>query len=152
MKKQNTNYIRALKYHKTGGPPIAWKKGYWVAEDRVDIEKIKIVELPQVTHYKLNVKYVDEIVSDFWLEGWEPIRVTEQYYLLDGQHRLAAAKTMGLKYIDVIKCKDEEEIERLEEEVKRNSIFNVDLDFTNLGDLNKEIRRLKKLSYKIDID
>jgi ParB-like chromosome segregation protein Spo0J len=33
---------------------------------------------------------------------WIPITVNKELYLLDGQHRLEAAKRMKLKYIDVV--------------------------------------------------
>jgi ParB-like chromosome segregation protein Spo0J len=36
------------------------------------------------------------------LNFWTPITLDEEGYLLDGQHRLEAAKRMGLKYIDVV--------------------------------------------------
>lgn len=45
---------------------------------------------------------VNNIVYNFYSEGWEPIVLDNEYYLRDGQHRLAAARIMGLKYIDVI--------------------------------------------------
>ena len=45
---------------------------------------------------------VNNIVYNFHEEGWEPISLDTDYYLRDGQHRLAAAKMMGLKYIDVV--------------------------------------------------
>lgn len=45
---------------------------------------------------------VNNIVYNFHKEGWEPISLDTDYYLRDGQHRLAAAKMMGLKYIDVV--------------------------------------------------
>lgn len=51
---------------------------------------------------ELNNKEVEYIVKDFHLEGWEPIFIDPNGYLTDGQHRLTAAKRMGLKYIDVV--------------------------------------------------
>jgi hypothetical protein len=45
---------------------------------------------------------VNWIVNDFHLEGWEPIFLNPKEYLIDGQHRLAAAKRMGLKFMDVV--------------------------------------------------
>ena len=45
---------------------------------------------------------VDNIAYYFQKEAWEPITLDEEYFLRDGQHRLAAAKKMGLKYIDAI--------------------------------------------------
>jgi len=45
---------------------------------------------------------VDSIITNFNLIFWIPITVNKNYYLLDGQHRLEAAKRMNLQYIDVI--------------------------------------------------
>ncbi|WP_396174243.1 ParB N-terminal domain-containing protein, partial [Flavobacterium sp.] len=47
-------------------------------------------------------KVVNEIVENFELLGWVPITLDKENYLLDGQHRLAAAKKLKLKYIDVV--------------------------------------------------
>jgi len=45
---------------------------------------------------------VNLIVNCFDLMFWIPITVNKDFYLLDGQHRLEAAKRMNLKYIDVV--------------------------------------------------
>ena len=45
---------------------------------------------------------VDNIAYYFHKDAWEPITLDDEYYLKDGQHRLAAAKKMGLKYIDAV--------------------------------------------------
>jgi len=45
---------------------------------------------------------VNSIVSDFYLDAWEPIFLNSKNYLIDGQHRLAAAKRMGLKFLDIV--------------------------------------------------
>lgn len=45
---------------------------------------------------------VNSIVNDFYIDAWEPIFLNHQKYLIDGQHRLAAAKRMRLKFIDVV--------------------------------------------------
>ncbi|KAF0149720.1 MAG: hypothetical protein FD143_2701 [Ignavibacteria bacterium] len=44
---------------------------------------------------------VDWIVNNFHIEGWEPVFLNQKEYLIDGQHRLTAAKKIGLKYMDV---------------------------------------------------
>lgn len=62
---------------------------------------------------KLNKKYlsfanlvrendVNAIVTDFYFYAWEPIFLNPKFFLIDGQHRLAAAKKMGLKFIDIV--------------------------------------------------
>ena len=45
---------------------------------------------------------MDNIAYYFHKESWEPVTLDREYFLRDGQHRLAAAKKMGLKYIDAI--------------------------------------------------
>lgn len=50
---------------------------------------------------------VNWIVNDFHIEGWEPIFLNSKMYLIDGQHRLAAAKEMGLKFLDVVIIDDD---------------------------------------------
>lgn len=60
-------------------------------------------------------------VDNFEEEAWQPIHVNQDYYLLDGQHRLRLAFRTGMKYIDVImeKKKDPEESKRVRAEIKR---------------------------------
>jgi len=145
MYNRNKNYISSPKRFKQKisflGSSFMWERGYWTAEEKVEINKIKFDKLPYVDHCKLDKEYVKGIVSDFYLEVWEPIRVNDEYVLVDGQHRIAAAKIMGLKYIDVIICKSPDEIDKLEEE--RNKFKPP--DFMNLKQLNREINRLKNL-------
>ena len=67
------------------------------------------IELSQILFDKTRLDYanpiyeetVENIVYFFHKNAWEPITVDNDFYLKDGQHRLAAAKVMGLKYIDV---------------------------------------------------
>lgn len=49
----------------------------------------------------LDEKEVEYIISNFYIDAWEPIWINENNFLLDGQHRLEFAKRMELKYIDV---------------------------------------------------
>ena len=51
---------------------------------------------------ELSTNKVDEIIKNFDLLYWIPITVNKDFYLLDGQHRLSAARRMDLKFIDVI--------------------------------------------------
>ena len=66
------------------------------------------IELSKILFDKARLDYanpiyeetVENIVYFFHKNAWEPITVDNDFYLKDGQHRLAAAKAMGLKYID----------------------------------------------------
>jgi uncharacterized protein (DUF1015 family) len=71
------------------------------------IKKYRIDEI------KFNKKYlsfanpvreedVNSIVNDFYIDAWEPIFLNPKHYLIDGQHRLEAAKYMGLKFMDIV--------------------------------------------------
>ncbi|ODS38273.1 MAG: hypothetical protein A7315_12690 [Candidatus Altiarchaeales archaeon WOR_SM1_79] len=70
--------------------------------DKVQIDKIKIDKKYFAFPNPISERDVNHIINDFCLEGWEPIYINPDYFLTDGQHRLEAAKRMGLKYIDVI--------------------------------------------------
>jgi hypothetical protein len=70
--------------------------------DKVPIEKIKIDTRLFSYPNSINVESAKSIAKYFDLDLWNPILVNKDYFLLDGQHRLEAAKSMGLKYIDVI--------------------------------------------------
>lgn len=45
---------------------------------------------------------VNAIVKDFYIGAWGSIFLNPKNYLIDGQHRLAAAKRMGFKFIDIV--------------------------------------------------
>ena len=74
----------------------------WSIVDKVQISKIKIDSRLFSFQNQVALSKVKEIEANFNVDRWEPIRVNEDYYLLDGQHRLKVAKRMKLKYIDVI--------------------------------------------------
>ena len=95
------NYIACPEWSKTYSVYKQYPLQFQV-KDKVPISKIKF-----------DVKYLDfpnpvledevqRIVNEFYLGAWEPIFVNKKYFLLDGQHRLEAAKRMGLKYIDIV--------------------------------------------------
>lgn len=103
--KRTKTYIPAPEYHKT----------LWAYKTYPDVFK-RIDKYP-ITNIKFNKKYlpiqnlvslesVNLIVDEFYIGAWEPIYLNEKGYLTDGQHRLAAAKRMKLKYIDVIEIKE----------------------------------------------
>lgn len=50
---------------------------------------------------------VDTIVHHFDGDWWLPIFIDKDYCIRDGQHRITAAKKMGLKYIDVLLLNEE---------------------------------------------
>ena len=70
--------------------------------NKVEINKIKINSTLFAYNNPIYNDTVDGIVNDFYIDAWEPIWVNPEMFLLDGQHRLCAAKKIGLKYIDVI--------------------------------------------------
>ena len=69
---------------------------------KFDISKISIDKSQFSFCNEVIPSEVDNIAYNFHQEGWEPITLDEEYFLKDGQHRLAAAKKMGLRYIDAI--------------------------------------------------
>lgn len=50
----------------------------------------------------MNVHDVLYMLVNFNKDAWMPITLDQDYVLVDGQHRLAVAKQMCLKYIDVV--------------------------------------------------
>lgn len=70
--------------------------------DKFPIEEIKIDKKYFSFPNSVREEDVNYMINNFCLEGWEPIMINKNYFLTDGQHRLEAAKRMGLKYIDVI--------------------------------------------------
>lgn len=87
----------------------------FIPKDKVPIKDIKFSKKYPNPLIKEEVGY---IVDDFCIDGWEPIWINQNYFLTDGQHRLAAAKKIGLKYIDVI-IEDTLELARVELEAKQ---------------------------------
>lgn len=79
-----------------------FEKPYWVPKLKFPIKKIKFGKSRLSFHNEVSNIDVNEIVQYFDLNLWTPITLDEEGYLLDGQHRLEAAKRMGLKYIDVV--------------------------------------------------
>ncbi len=75
---------------------------YWTPEARVPIEKIRIDRRRLAFDNAVSMSEVSRIVASFDPELWMPITVDKEYFLLDGQHRLEAAKRLGLQYIDVV--------------------------------------------------
>lgn len=98
----NQDYIPALKLNKEDLFVSRFDKPYWTPKDKVYIDEIKIDKNLFAFNNQVIDSAVNTIVSDFNLISWIPITVNKDLYLLDGQHRLEAAKRMKLKYIDVV--------------------------------------------------
>lgn len=96
------NYIPALKLNKEDLFVRNFDKPYWTPMDKVKIDKIKIDKNLFSVCNGVSYETVQRIVTEFELTAWIPITVTKDFFLLDGQHRLEAAKRMNLKYIDVV--------------------------------------------------
>jgi hypothetical protein len=75
---------------------------YWTPEAKVPIRKIKVDKGRLAFANPVSRSEVSRIVGNFDIRVWMPILVDKEYYVLDGQHRLAAAKRLGLRYIDVV--------------------------------------------------
>ena len=95
------NYIECPKWFKTMEVFKKNPKGFMIL-DKVEINSIKIDEKYFSYINPIYEETVNSIVNDFYIDTWEPIWVNPKMFLLDGQHRLCAARKMGLKYIDVI--------------------------------------------------
>ena len=66
--------------------------------EKFPIEKIRRRKMPN----KINHKEVLYTLTNFYPPAWEPIRIDKRNYLVDGQHRLAVAAQMCMRYIDVV--------------------------------------------------
>lgn len=76
--------------------------GFCTPIKKYPIDKIKFNKKYLSFTNKVREEDVNWIINDFHIEGWEPIFLNPKNYLIDGQHRLTAAKRMGLKYMDVV--------------------------------------------------
>lgn len=76
--------------------------GMWSARDKALIDAIKIDNNIFDSQNEVDYKRVLDMLANFVQELWLPIVVNERNYLLDGQHRLQAAKQLCLTYVDVI--------------------------------------------------
>ena len=77
-------------------------QGRWVVVTKVPIENIKIDKSLFSFQNEVNWNDVEYMSKNFEQGAWFPVMVNPDFFLLDGQHRLAAAKRMKLKYIDVV--------------------------------------------------
>jgi hypothetical protein len=94
-------YIASLKHWKDMYNNPAYN-GAWKSVDRVPIRKIKIEKSLLAYPNEVDNQEVQYMLANFDSTVWIPVLVNQNFNLLDGQHRLAVAKRMHLKYIDVI--------------------------------------------------
>jgi hypothetical protein len=93
-----SNYIPSPEYWKE----MFRKYPMYSIKEQVPVSEIKINRALFDFNNEVRHGDVDYMCSNFELDAWMPITVSEKLFLLDGQHRLACAKKMGLKYIDAI--------------------------------------------------
>lgn len=113
MREKRKNYIKSSndlknRYAKFNG---------FSFEDKIPIKKIKINRKLFAFDNSVNMDNVHYRLTNFDKYLWSPITVNKDYYLLDGQHRLAMAKKLGLKYIDVM-IEEEDKIEYNKKPIK----------------------------------
>lgn len=113
MKEKYKNYIKSSDSLKN----IFAKFNGFSFEHKISIKKIKINRKLFAFDNSVNMDDVNYMLMNFNKTIWDPITVNTNYYLLDGQHRLALAKKLGLNYIDVM-VEDENKIEYSKEPVK----------------------------------
>lgn len=99
--KRTKNYIPSPEYHKTRWAYSAYPSVF-KRIDKYPIGKIKFSKKHLPFNNPVRQDTINSIVTEFYIGAWEPIYLNEKGYLEDGQHRLAAAKKMSLKYLDVI--------------------------------------------------
>ncbi len=75
-------------------------------------------------------EYVTYMINNFSEDVWIPIVVNQDYFLLDGQHRLRLAVRTGFKYIDVImkKKKAPEISKKMREQFKRECDYQKEVE------------------------
>lgn len=104
------------------------------------IKKIKIDRKLFDINNTVNMDDVRYMLMNFSKDVWMPITVNKDYYLLDGQHRLALAGLLGLNYIDVI-IEDKNLLDLSEKKHKEE-----ELKIKNSNDpYYKSLRELRKL-------
>jgi len=82
--------------------PEHWKEmfrkyHFYEVKERLAIDEIKINRALFDFNNKVCISSVEYMLNNFELDAWMPVTVTEKMFLLDGQHRLACAKKLGLE-------------------------------------------------------
>ena len=98
MKERYRDYIKSPQHWKDASN----KYPHLQSKDKVPIKKIKIDRKLFDFNNTVNMGDVHYMLMNFSKDVWMPVTVNKDYYLLDGQHRLALAGLLGLNYIDVI--------------------------------------------------
>jgi len=101
MVKCRNNYIESPQHWKDMYTNAA-VNGEWLPIDRIPIKKIQLNKSLLAFPNEVDTHQVRDMLMNFDQELWIPILVNQDFFLLDGQHRLSVARRMGLKYIDVI--------------------------------------------------
>ena len=117
MKEKYRDYIKSSNNLKN----IFAKFNGFSFEYKISIKKIKINRKLFAFDNAVNMEDVYYMLMNFNKTIWDPITVNTNYYLLDGQHRLALAKKLGLNYIDVM-VEDKNKIEYSKEPVKMKKV------------------------------
>lgn len=76
-----------------------WK---WIPIRRLPIRAVKIDRRRLQYEGDTSRENIDHIFRNFYQEAWEPIEITEDYYLLNGMVQLKVAERIGLRYIDAV--------------------------------------------------
>lgn len=136
MKEKYKDYIKSPQHWKN----MLSKTLSYKSEDKVPIKKIKIDRKLFSFDNPVNMDDVHYMLMNFSKDIWTPITVNTDYYLLDGQHRLALARLFGLNYIDVV-IEDEDPLNLLEKKHKEE-----ELKIKNSNNqYRKSLRELRKL-------
>ena len=132
MKEKYRDYIKSSDNFKN---TLAKFNGFSF-EDKIAIRKIKINRKLFVFDNFVNMDNVYYMLANFDKYLWSPITVNKDYYLLDGQHRLALAKQLRLRYIDVmIEDKSKMEYSKGPVKFKKNRSY---YEYGYLSFFNKE--------------
>ena len=139
MKIKYRDYIKSPQHWKdTLSKNLSYKP-----EDKVPIKKIKIDRKLFCFDNPVNMDDVRYMLMNFSKDVWMPITVNENYYLLDGQHRLALAKLFGLNYIDVV-IEDKNLLNLLEKKHKKEELKIKNSNNQYYKGL-RELRKLEKI-------
>ena len=76
--------------------------GRWVVQTKIPIAKLKIDKALFSFQNEVDMDAVEYMCKNFEVGAWYPVMVNPGFFLLDGQHRLAAAQKMKLQFIDVV--------------------------------------------------
>lgn len=98
MKEKYRDYIKSPQHWKNASN----KYPHLRSKDKVPIKKIKIDRKLFDFNNTVSIDDVRYMLMNFSKDVWMPITVNKNYYLIDGQHRLALARLLGLNYIDVV--------------------------------------------------